>query len=59
MKAPDIRVNSLIIDTGIIVNFIVFKDIDNHKLPQSFVEYQRSLLADILPELSKKTIKQD
>ncbi len=51
MKAPDIRVNPLIIDTGIIVNFIVFKDIDNHKLPQSFVEYQRSLLA--------KTIKQD
>lgn len=59
METPDIRVNRHIFDIGIIVNFVIFSNIDNRTLPKKFNEYRKSVLTDILSGLSKNTIRRD
>ncbi|MCZ6803195.1 MAG: phenylalanine--tRNA ligase beta subunit-related protein [Proteobacteria bacterium] len=44
---------------GIIVNFVIFKNIRNRKSDQSFHHYQQQVLSELIPDLSKEMLKED
>ena len=59
MNTPVINVSDEIHALGIIVNFVIFKNIRNRKSDQSFHHYQQQVLSELIPDLSKEMLKED
>lgn len=59
MNRPLITVHDEINKLGIIVNFIFFENICNRKSDPSFNNYQKQVLSDLIPTLSKEMLKKD
>jgi len=59
MNTLVIKVQDEIHKLGIVVNFIIFKNIQNQNSDPSFNNYQQHVLSEIIPGLSKEMLKTD
>ncbi len=59
MITPVIHIHDEIYKLGIVVNFIVFKNLKNQKSDLSFYEYEQQVLSELIPGLNKEMIKED